>query len=135
MPCLTCNWDAWRALSKAAAKAASARVRAIGLSRFDDQWTKKATICEGCPLRVVYRKTSYCGSRFSIRCRAMKRSMGADARPTTRLKTPVSTAPSMPGIGRRSGWARIAIANGVRHAHVRPCGNSHSGDALLDQSF
>jgi hypothetical protein len=52
------------ALSRAAAKAASARLRQLGTLRTDVNWPARAAACERCPLRVISRGTSYCGTPF-----------------------------------------------------------------------
>ncbi len=52
------------ALSKAAAKSAAAKFRAIGIGQQRVDWAARATVCERCPLRVVEKKVSYCGKPF-----------------------------------------------------------------------
>jgi hypothetical protein len=51
-------------LSRAAAKAAGARMRRLGLFRESVDWAARAQICERCPMRVIHNKTSYCGRPF-----------------------------------------------------------------------
>jgi len=51
----------FRALSRAAAKSASARLRRMGLLAQGANWAARATVCESCPVRVVRRGISYCG--------------------------------------------------------------------------
>lgn len=51
-------------LSRSAAKAAGARLRRLGLLADHTDWATRATICELCPLRTVYRGVSYCGKPF-----------------------------------------------------------------------
>jgi len=53
-----------RAISRAAARYAAARLRSVGAVAEHPHWARRATICETCPLRVVYRKVSYCGRPF-----------------------------------------------------------------------
>jgi len=60
----TCCENSLRALSKAAAKSASSRMRSMGLLPAKTDWVMRATICETCPLRVVSRGASYCGRPF-----------------------------------------------------------------------
>ncbi len=52
------------ALSKAAAKSAAARFRALGVVGQQIDWASRAIICERCPLRVVDKNVSYCGKPF-----------------------------------------------------------------------
>jgi hypothetical protein len=52
------------ALSRAAAKSASARLRAMGVLRGSVDWAARAAVCERCPLRVIASGTSYCGTPF-----------------------------------------------------------------------
>jgi hypothetical protein len=52
------------ALSRAAAKSASARLRNLGVLRGRVDWATRAATCERCPLRVVAGGTSYCGTPF-----------------------------------------------------------------------
>jgi hypothetical protein len=54
----------FRALSKAAVRSASARMRSMGLLPARVNWTARATLCATCPLMVVHRGTSYCGRPF-----------------------------------------------------------------------
>jgi hypothetical protein len=46
------------------AKAASARLRQIGVGATAGNWSARAAICETCPMRVVSRGVSYCGTPF-----------------------------------------------------------------------
>jgi|SRR5688572_23610993 len=52
------------ALSRAAAKSAAARLRSLGVLREKSDWPARAAACERCPLRVISRGLSYCGSPF-----------------------------------------------------------------------
>ena len=61
MSVLTCCTGGFRTLSRAAAKAATARLRAMGLGATAPDWAPRAEICERCPLRVVRHNVSYCG--------------------------------------------------------------------------
>jgi hypothetical protein len=64
MACFGCASNSFRSISKAMAKAASARFRQMGLTTTAPQWTSRATTCETCPMRVVHRGVSYCGTPF-----------------------------------------------------------------------
>jgi hypothetical protein len=65
MTLFTCSGcSRFRALSRAAAKSASARLRRLGLRSVATDWADRATICERCPLRVIHRGVSYCGKPF-----------------------------------------------------------------------
>ena len=61
MSVLTCCTEGFRSLSRAAAKAAKARLRAMGLGANAPDWQRRAETCERCPLRVVRHNVSYCG--------------------------------------------------------------------------
>jgi hypothetical protein len=73
MSCLTCHSGssylgsrpgAFAALSRAAAKSASAKLRAMRILPTRLDWAARAAACERCPLRVVSRGVSYCGTPF-----------------------------------------------------------------------
>lgn len=51
-------------LSRAAAKAAKAKLRERGLLPAAANWTARAEVCERCPMRVVQCGVSYCGKPF-----------------------------------------------------------------------
>jgi hypothetical protein len=51
-------------ISRAAAKAAAAKLRSAGLLRESVNWASRATVCERCPLRVIKCGVSYCGKPF-----------------------------------------------------------------------
>jgi hypothetical protein len=57
-----CCSNRFAALSRAAAKSLSAKMRAIGLGSVRRDWASRASICESCHLRVVVRGISYCGT-------------------------------------------------------------------------
>jgi hypothetical protein len=46
------------------ASAASARIRRMGIGATAVDWTSRAAICETCPMRVIRRGVSYCGTPF-----------------------------------------------------------------------
>ena len=54
----------FRALSRAAAKSAAAKLRGAGLLPLRVDWAGRAQICERCPLRVIRKGISYCGNPF-----------------------------------------------------------------------
>jgi len=60
----SCCRNNFAALSRAAAKALSARFRQMGLSRAAPDWARRAAECERCPMRVVRAGTSFCGRPF-----------------------------------------------------------------------
>jgi hypothetical protein len=53
-----------REISKAMVHAATARLRGIGALPTAVDWTRRAATCERCPLRIVHRGVSYCGTPF-----------------------------------------------------------------------
>ncbi len=61
MALLTCCTGGFRTLSRAAAKAAKAKLREIGLDATAPDWADRAAECERCPLRVIRANISYCG--------------------------------------------------------------------------
>ncbi|HEX8323063.1 MAG TPA: hypothetical protein VF595_04040 [Tepidisphaeraceae bacterium] len=48
-------------LARAAGKAATAKLRGVGMAAEAADWAVRAEICERCPLRVVKCGVSYCG--------------------------------------------------------------------------
>jgi hypothetical protein len=64
MACFFCMGNSFRSISTAMAKAASSKLRQIGAAKTAVNWTMRAEICERCPLRVVRRGVSYCGTPF-----------------------------------------------------------------------
>src|SRR5438309_3476846 len=64
MSAFTCCTSVFAALSKAAAKAASAQLRRISVLSTHPNWPSRAALCERCHLRVLYRGVSYCGRPF-----------------------------------------------------------------------
>ena len=67
MACFRCagvRFSRFAAISRAAAKAAGAKLRRIGALPVRVDWAARAAICEQCPLRVVHRGTSYCGTPY-----------------------------------------------------------------------
>ncbi|WP_428940766.1 hypothetical protein [Fontivita pretiosa] len=58
----SCCSDTLKVLSRAAAKAAAAKLRTMGIvRRIHPDWIRRAQLCERCHLRVIYRGQSYCG--------------------------------------------------------------------------
>lgn len=51
-------------LSRAAARAAGAKLRALGALGVHPDWARRAASCERCPLRVIRGGTTYCGRPF-----------------------------------------------------------------------
>jgi hypothetical protein len=68
MACFSCRPTSFRAISRAmaqsASKAASARLRRMGITAAAVDWAARATICETCPMRVLRNGVSYCGTPF-----------------------------------------------------------------------
>jgi hypothetical protein len=58
---LTCCRGGFETLSRAAARAAKARLRAMGIGVTASDWQRRAETCERCPLRVIRNNISYCG--------------------------------------------------------------------------
>jgi hypothetical protein len=54
----------FKALSRAAAKSAAAKLRRAGLLPVKVDWTRRAETCERCPLLVSRKGVSYCGRPF-----------------------------------------------------------------------
>lgn len=48
-------------LARAAGKAATAKLRGIGMTPEYEDWNVRAEVCERCPLRVVQCGKSFCG--------------------------------------------------------------------------
>jgi hypothetical protein len=61
MRVLSCCAGTFATLSRAAAKAAKARLREIGWGRVAPDWPRRAQECERCPLRVIRGGITYCG--------------------------------------------------------------------------
>lgn len=61
MSILTCCAGGFRTLSRAAAKAAKARLREMGVGAVAPDWERRAEQCERCPMRVIRLNISYCG--------------------------------------------------------------------------
>jgi hypothetical protein len=51
-------------LSRAAAKAAAAKLRWWRVLSTSVDWSARAETCERCPMRVIHRRASYCGQPF-----------------------------------------------------------------------
>jgi hypothetical protein len=64
MACFTCRSGSFRSITLAMAKAASAKLRKVGVGKVATDWATRAAICERCPMRVVHRGVSYCGTPF-----------------------------------------------------------------------
>jgi len=83
----------FRILSRAAAKAASARLRALGANRVQPDWARRAETCERCPLRVVRRGVSYCGRPLLERVARDKHLEGCGCPTVAKAKTPGEHCP------------------------------------------
>jgi len=59
-----CPSPVWKSLSKAAARAAGARMRAVGVLRSADNWRTRLAICRTCLLRTVSNGVSLCGPPY-----------------------------------------------------------------------
>jgi hypothetical protein len=64
MACFTCHTNSFRSISLAMAKGAAARMRRMGIVPTAVEWTARAAICEGCPMRVLRGGVTYCGTPF-----------------------------------------------------------------------
>lgn len=63
MPCFSCGISSgFKSLSRAAAKAAGEKLRRMRVLRVSQDWVRRAEICERCPMRVIHKGVSYCGS-------------------------------------------------------------------------
>src|SRR5688572_25449731 len=56
-----CDRSTWKRMGLAAAKATKAKLRGLGALSVDPEWSRRAAICETCPMRIVRRGISYCG--------------------------------------------------------------------------
>src|ERR1700722_1668256 len=64
MACFTCGSNSFRWISSAMAKAASARWREISGGKVAVGWAQREEICARCPMQVISRGVSYCGTPF-----------------------------------------------------------------------
>jgi hypothetical protein len=80
-------------LSRAAAKAASARLRRLGVLPIRADWAARAAICERCPLRVVFRGTTYCGRPFVHRVHREPVADGCGCPTLAKAKDPAEHCP------------------------------------------
>jgi hypothetical protein len=62
MLALDCCTRPLATLSRAAAKAVSARIRNLGLAPVARDWAARAQLCERCPMRTIRDNVSYCGT-------------------------------------------------------------------------
>jgi len=65
MACPFCRSGVFATLSRAAAKSAASQLRRIQFLPVEPSWSRRAAICERCPMRVVHRGISYCGRPFT----------------------------------------------------------------------
>jgi hypothetical protein len=61
MSAFCCRGNVFATLSRAAAKAASAKLRRLAVLPRKQDWSVRAAVCERCHMRVVHRGVSYCG--------------------------------------------------------------------------
>ena len=54
----------FKELTRAAAKSTAARLRRAGMLPTRVNWSRRAIACERCPLRVIRKNVSYCGTPF-----------------------------------------------------------------------
>jgi hypothetical protein len=64
MSLISCCQNGFAALSRAAAKAGSARLRRMSLLPVKQNWASRAAVCERCHMRVLHGDVSYCGKPF-----------------------------------------------------------------------
>ena len=93
MSLLTCCTGGFRTLSRAAAKAAKARLRAMGLGATAPDWPRRAEACERCPLRVVRLNVSYCGRPLLERVERDSESEGCGCPTHAKAKSPDEHCP------------------------------------------
>ncbi len=75
------------------AAAAAARLRRLGLGDVAGNWAARAQICETCPLRVVRRGVSYCGTPFLARIDRDAALDGCGCPTIEKAKTPAERCP------------------------------------------
>ena len=105
------------ALSRAAAKYATAVARRSGASAMHPVWTVRAEICERCPLRVVVGRVSYCGEPVQSRLvRGPEQGCGCPTREKARSPeehcplTVSHRAARVGSAGCDCKWCRLAVA-------------------------
>ncbi len=64
MACFSCSSNSFRSISSAMAKAASARWRELSGGKVAADWVAREGICARCPMQVISRGVSYCGTPF-----------------------------------------------------------------------
>jgi hypothetical protein len=69
MACFGCGFSTglsplFKSLSRAAAKSAAAKLRGLRALPVYQDWASRAVVCEGCPVRRVFRGVSYCGNPY-----------------------------------------------------------------------
>jgi len=98
MTCFTCARSTiWRDLSRAAAKASSAKFRQIRLAPTSPLWAQRAEICERCPMRFVRQGKSYCGRPFLSRIERDPSVDGCGCPTHDKAKDPSEHCPLTPG--------------------------------------
>jgi hypothetical protein len=61
MSAFCCRGNVFATLSRAAAKAAGAKLRKLAVLPIKQDWAARAAVCERCHMRVLHRGVSYCG--------------------------------------------------------------------------
>jgi hypothetical protein len=61
MSAFCCRGNVFATLSRAAAKAAGAKLRKLAVLPIKQDWATRAAVCERCHMRVLHRGVSYCG--------------------------------------------------------------------------
>jgi hypothetical protein len=83
----------WKSLGVAAAKAASARFRQIGLLPEAAEWQKRLATCSSCKLHVRKMGQSYCGRPFLHQIRRIPHVDGCGCPCIDKAKRPVEHCP------------------------------------------
>lgn len=75
------------------AKGAAAKVRAVGGLPVHRDWALRASVCEGCPIRVVHERISYCGRPFLDQIRREESADGCGCPTHAKAKDPAEHCP------------------------------------------
>jgi hypothetical protein len=93
---LFCCPGVFGTLARAAAKAASARLRRLGLRGQAADWARRASLCEMCHMRIVHRGVSYCGRPFLDKIRRVGAEDGCGCPCNDKAKDPSEHCPITP---------------------------------------
>ena len=97
MACFTCHsWGTstvFKSLSRAAAKAASSKLRNMGALPVALNWSARAIQCERCPMRVIERGVSYCGRPYLRRIARDSENEGCGCPTREKAKSPTEHCP------------------------------------------